>query len=77
LYRASLLKQELRLVFKLRGVRAAVLLEAWHGWARRCRIPAFVRLAKSITEQRAAIQATPRHGLSMGWWSRSTPRSAC
>jgi transposase len=64
--RAYLLKQELRLVFKLRGVRATVLLEAWLGWARRCRIPAFVRLAKSITEHRAAIQATLRHGLSNG-----------
>jgi transposase len=66
LYRAYLLKEELRLVFKLRGVRATVLLEAWLGWARRCRIPAFVKLAKSITEHRAAIQATLRHGLSNG-----------
>jgi transposase len=36
------------------------------GWAKRYRIPAFVRLAKSITEHRAAIQATLRHGLSNG-----------
>ena len=66
LYRAYLLKEELRLVFRLKGVRATVLLEAWLGWARRCRIPAFVRLAKSITEHRAAIQAALTHGLSNG-----------
>ena len=66
LYRAYLLKEELRLVFTLKGVRATVLLEAWLGWARRCRIPAFVRLAKSITEHRAAIQAALTHRLSNG-----------
>jgi transposase len=49
-----------------KGVRATVLLEAWLRWARRCRIPAFVRLAKSITEHRAAIQAALAHGLSNG-----------
>jgi transposase len=31
-----------------------------------CRIPAFVRLAKSITEHRAAIQAALTHRLSNG-----------
>jgi transposase len=66
LYRAYLLKEELRLVFRLKGVRATVLLEAWLGWARRCRIPAFVRLARAITEHRAAIQAALTHGLSNG-----------
>jgi transposase len=66
LYRAYLLKEQLRLVFKLKGVRATVLLEAWLGWARRCRIPAFVKLARSITEHRAGIQASLLHGLSNG-----------
>jgi transposase len=64
LYRAYLLKEELRLVFTLTGVRATVLLEAWLAWARRCRIPAFVKLAKAITEHRAGIQAALVHGLS-------------
>ena len=76
-YRASLLKEELRLVFRLKGVRATVLLEAWLAWARRCRIPAFVKLARAITEHRAAIQAALTHGCPTGWWSRPTPRSAC
>jgi transposase len=66
LYRAYLLKEQLRLVFKLKGVRATVLLEAWLGWARRCRIPAFVKLARSVTDHRAGIQATLLHGLSNG-----------
>lgn len=66
LYRAWLLKEELRLVFKLKGVRATALLEAWLAWARRCRIPAFVRLARSISEHRAGIQAALTEGLSNG-----------
>ena len=66
LYRAYLLKEELRLVFKLKGPRAIALLDAWLAWARRCRIPAFVTLAKAITNHRAGIQATLTHGLSNG-----------
>src|SRR4029453_5542066 len=54
LYRAYLLKEELRLVFTLKGVRATVLLEAWLAWARRCRIPALLRLAKAIAPAGAA-----------------------
>ena len=53
-------------MFKLKGVRATVLLEAWHGWARRCRIPAFVKLAKTITAHRSSIQAALTEGLSNG-----------
>jgi len=66
LYKAYLLKEELRLVFKLKGARAVALLDAWLVWARRCRIPAFVKLARSITDHRAGIQATLLHGLSNG-----------
>jgi len=66
LYKAYLLKEELRLVFKLKGVRAVALLDAWLSWARRCQIPAFVKLARSITDHRAGIQATLLHGLSNG-----------
>jgi transposase len=66
LYRAYLLKEELRLVFKLKGLRAVALLDAWLVWARRCRIPAFVKLARSITDHRAGIRASLLHGLSNG-----------
>jgi transposase len=65
-YKAYLLKEELRLVFKLKGARAVALLDAWLSWARRCRIPAFVKLARSVTDHRAGIQASLLHGLSNG-----------
>ncbi len=42
LYRAYLLKEELRLVFQLRGDAALEMLKGWLAWACRCRIPAFV-----------------------------------
>ncbi len=39
LYRAYLLKEQLRLVFQHRGKQAVAILDAWLGWARRCQIP--------------------------------------
>ena len=64
LYRAYLLKEELRLVFKVKGPRAVALLDAWLSWARRCRIPAFVALARSVTTYRQTIVASLLHGAS-------------
>ncbi len=64
LYRAYLLKEQLRQVFALKGPEGIALLDAWLKWARRCRIPAFVKLAKAITEHRAGIEAALTHGLS-------------
>jgi transposase len=64
LYRAYLLKEELRLVFKVKGPRAVALLEAWLTWTRRCRIPAFVALARSVTVYRDTIVASLLHGAS-------------
>ena len=66
LHRAYLLKEALRLVFQLPYDEAAEALDRWIGWARRCRIPAFVRLQRSIVEQRATILAAIEHGLSNG-----------
>ena len=64
LYRAYLLKEELRLVFHSAPEDAVALLEAWLVWARRCRIPSFVKLAKTITANKAGITATLIHRLS-------------
>jgi transposase len=64
LYRAYLLKEQLRLVFHSRTDEAIPLLEAWLGWARRCRIASFVKLAKTITQNKAGIVATLTHRLS-------------
>ncbi len=66
LYRAYLLKEGLRTVFKLPLKQASVALEKWLSWARRCRIPAFVKLAKTITKHRPSILAAIEHGLSNG-----------
>ena len=64
LYRAYLLKEELRLVFHTSPDEAVPLLEAWLVWARRCRIASFVKLAKTITTNKAGITATLTHRLS-------------
>ena len=64
LYRAYLMKEQLRLVFKLRGERGIALLKEWLAWACRSQIPAFVELAKSIRTHRKAIEAALTHGLT-------------
>jgi transposase len=66
LYRAYLLKEGLRLVFQLPHAQAVEALERWISWARRCRIPAFVKLQKSIVKHKARILAAIEHGLSNG-----------
>lgn len=66
LYRAYLLKEQLRQVFALKGEDGKALLDSWLAWARRCRIPAFVELAKRIVTHRATIDASLEHRLSNG-----------
>lgn len=64
LYRAYLLKEQLRQVFQLRGRRGMRLLDRWLAWAQRCRLPAFVKMARSIKDYRASIDAALLHELS-------------
>jgi len=64
LYRAYLLKEQLRQVFQPRGHRGLALLDDWLIWASRCRILPFVKRARSITAHRDAIAATLPHELS-------------
>jgi transposase len=66
LYRAYLLKEELRLVFQLRGEAAIKQLDAWCSWAQRCRIEPMVELYQRIKKHRASIEASVTHGLSNG-----------
>ena len=66
LYRAYLLKEALRVVFQLPHAAAVEALDRWISWARRCRIPAFVKLQKSIVKHRARILAAIEHNLSNG-----------
>lgn len=64
LHRAYLLKEGLRHVFVFKGQAGIEALDRWTSWARRCRIPAFVKLARRITRHRDKIIATLEHGLS-------------
>ena len=66
LYRAYLLKEGLRLIFTMPYAAAVEALERWISWARRCRIPSFVKLQKSIVKHRARILAAIEHDLSNG-----------
>ncbi len=65
LYRAYLLKEQLRQIYQADSFEEAeALLDGWLSWARRCRIPAFTKLARTIKTQRDGILAAVRLGLS-------------
>jgi len=63
LYRAYLLKEQLRMVFATKGPRGRALLAGWLAWARRSRLPEFVALAKTITRYLPLIHNTLDHGI--------------
>ncbi len=64
LYRAYLLKEDLRLALKAGSDEIAALLRKWMNWAQRCRIPVFCDLRKKIQRHFDAIVAAARYGLS-------------
>jgi transposase len=64
LYRAYLLKEKLRLLFKLPWEDAMEELDAWIKWAQHCRIPQFVELQRKIRRHYDAILVTIKNGLS-------------
>jgi transposase len=64
LYRAYLLAQQLRKIYRVDIEDAVALLEAWLKWARRCRLEPFRKLARRITEQRTRVEAAFTRGLS-------------
>jgi transposase len=64
LYRAYLLKEKLRLIFRLSAEEAAREIAEWISWAMRCRIPGFVELQRKIKRHLDAIIATIGNGLS-------------
>lgn len=51
----------LRIAIRTKGVLALTMLDEWLLWAARCRIPAFVELARKIKL----------------WWSQRTRSCAC
>ena len=66
LYRAYLLKEGLRTIFKLPADQAAEVLDRWIAWAQRSRIASFVKLQRRIAGHREQILASITHGLSNG-----------
>jgi len=67
LYRAFLLREELRLLYHLPDPELAPEhLDAWLAWASRSRLKPFVRLARTLREHRDGILAAIRLGLSNG-----------
>jgi transposase len=67
LHRAWALKEGLRTVFAIarRDPHEAIeALDRWISWARRCRLPQFVKLARSIVRDRDPIIAAITHQLS-------------
>jgi transposase len=64
LYRAYLLKEQLRMAFETKGEQGRALLAGWLAWAQRSRLPEFVKLAKTIKKYRKLIRNTLDHELS-------------
>ena len=54
------------MIFTMPYAAAVEALDRWISWARRCRLPAFVKLQKSIVKHRARILAAIEHNLSNG-----------
>lgn len=76
LYRAYLLKEQLRQIYRLDPEPALILLDRWIAWARRCRLPSFVKLAKTITSQRRGLPPRSRTASQTHASRKRTPRSA-
>ena len=67
LYRAFLLKQELRLLYQLEDpTLPPAHLDAWLAWASRSRLEPFIKLARTIRRHRDGILAAIRIGLTNG-----------
>jgi transposase len=67
LYRAFLLKEQLRLLYQLEDpTLAPAHQDAWLAWASRSRLRPFVRLARTIRNHRDGVLAAIRLGLSNG-----------
>jgi transposase len=65
LYRAYLICQQPRQIYRASTPEDGLaLLDAWLKWARRSRLPPFVKVAKRITEQRPRVEAAFIHKLS-------------
>ena len=67
LYRAFLLKEELRLLYHLDDPAAAPAhLDAWLAWASHSKLKPFVKLARTLRARRDGVLAAIRLGLPNG-----------
>ncbi|MGI8557924.1 MAG: ISL3 family transposase [Solirubrobacteraceae bacterium] len=65
LYRAFLLKEELRLLYQLEDPSLAPAhLDAWLAWASRSKLRPFVKLARTIRQHKAGVLAAIKLGIS-------------
>ena len=64
LYRAYLLKEQLRAVFQVKGQAGRELLAGWIAWARRSQLPGFIALAKTLKRFQQLIWNTLIHSMS-------------
>jgi transposase len=64
LYRAYLLKEQLREVFRVKGDDGRKLLAGWLSWAKHSHIPEMTGLARSIANYRELIHNTLDHRVS-------------
>lgn len=64
LYRAYLLKEQLREVFRVKGQHGRQLLAGWLSWASHSRIPEMATLARTIRRYRDLICNTLDHNVS-------------
>jgi transposase len=77
MFRAFLLKEELRLLYQLEDPSLAPAhLDAWLAWASRSRLQPFVKLARTIRRHHAGILAAIRLGSPTGASKDSTAASA-
>ena len=64
LYRSYLMKEQLRIAIRTKGILALTMLDDWLAWAQRCRIPAFVELGRKIRRNILGIEAAMLNNLS-------------
>jgi hypothetical protein len=77
MFRAFLLKEELRLLYALEDpTLAPAHLDAWLAWASRSRLAPFLKLARTIRRHQVGIPAAIRLGRSNGRLKASTAASA-
>jgi len=66
LYRAYLLKEQLRQILHIKDKAAIPMLQKWIAWAVRSRIPSFVDLARRVQTNLAGILQALLNNLSNG-----------